>query len=100
MRPRAIFVSSDVQAIGALRAIHELGLRIPDDVALVSFDGTDESRFTLPSLTAVRLPLRLMAEHAVSRLLTPENEAGLHLTVEHELVVRESCGCAAPATRA
>ena len=45
--PTAIFASSDLQAVGALRAIRDRGLSVPEDVAVVAFDGTKESEFTL-----------------------------------------------------
>jgi len=52
--PRAVFVSSDMQAIGVMRALWELGLRVPEDVAIVSFDGAAEADYTNPQLTTVR----------------------------------------------
>lgn len=92
--PTAVFASSDVQAIGAIRAAHDSGLSIPGDVALASFDGTQAGTFSVPSLTAVRLPLDLMAEHAVRTVLRGPGDLGLHSTVPHALVIGESCGCA------
>lgn len=95
--PRALFVSADVQAMGALRALGELGVRVPDDVAIVSFDGTMASQFTSPSLTAVRFPSDVMARRALQRVTGP-TERELHVTVPHTLIVRESCGNHSPAT--
>jgi LacI family transcriptional regulator len=89
--PAAIFVSSDVQAFGALRAVQHVGLKIPDDVAIVSLDGTDASAFTYPSLTAIRLPLAEIAKHCIDKL-TAGDQDGTHITVPHTLVIRESCG--------
>lgn len=89
--PTAVFVSSDVQAIGALSAVREAGLRVPSDVAVVSFDGTDESAFTDPPLTAIREPLADMAAKALSLLLDGDC-SGDHL-LPVELVTRASCGC-------
>lgn len=91
-RPTAVFVSSDTQAVGFLRAAHELGLRVPTDVALVSFDGTDEGRFSWPSLTTVHQPTRAMAEAAVDGVLQPV-ERPEHRLFAMDLVVRASCGC-------
>jgi len=91
--PRALFASSDVQAIGAIRAATDLGLTVPTDLAVVSFDGTQVGEFSIPSLTAVRLPLELMAEHAVQKVLQGPGPLGLHSTVPHTLVIGESCGC-------
>ncbi|MEI3867963.1 LacI family DNA-binding transcriptional regulator [Microbacterium sp. CCNWLW134] len=92
--PQALFASSDVQAIGAIRAATDLGLSVPSDLAVVSFDGTQVGQFSVPSLTAVRLPLELMAEHALQKVLQGPGKLGLHSTVPHTLVVGESCGCA------
>jgi len=91
-RPRAIFASSDVQAIGAIRAIQSLGLGIPGDVAVISMDGTDASAFTFPSLTAIQLPFQEIADYIVEEL-TSAGEARPHKTFSHTLVQRESCGC-------
>ncbi|MEW9266095.1 LacI family DNA-binding transcriptional regulator [Kineococcus endophyticus] len=92
--PHAVFVSSDLQAVGVLRALHERGLRVPDDVAVVSFDGTEETEFTLPPLTTVRQPVEEMARAAVARALDPAPD-GEHerQVLPAELVVRRSCGC-------
>ncbi|WP_239065878.1 LacI family DNA-binding transcriptional regulator [Microbacterium hibisci] len=91
-RPTAVFVSSDVQAFGALRAVQQSGLRVPQDIAMVSLDGTNASAFTCPSLTAIQLPLETIARCSVEKLIS-ESSGDLHLTVPHALVIRESCGC-------
>ncbi len=92
--PTAVFVSSDVQAIGLLLAVGELGLRVPEDVAIISFDGTEASEFTFPKLTVVRQPVRAMAADAIDRVLAPVDEQGReHVVHEPELIVRASCGC-------
>lgn len=91
--PTAIFVSSDVQAFGAIRAIQQAGLRIPDDIALVSLDGTAASAYTYPALTAVAVPLERIAEHCINQLTGNEPPSSTSITLPHRLVVRESCGC-------
>jgi LacI family transcriptional regulator len=91
-RPTAIFASSDLQAVGVLRAIHEAGLRVPEDVAVVAFDGTAETEYSWPPLTVVRQPLELMARDAVGRLI--DGEEGVEaVTYPAELILRRSCGC-------
>ena len=93
-RPTAVFVSSDAQAVGVLRAARELGLSVPGELAVGSFDDSDESRFCSPPLTTARQPARAMADAAITAVLrggaTPE-----HLVFEMPLVVRRSCGCPA-----
>jgi LacI family transcriptional regulator len=91
-RPTAVFASSDEQASGALRAIRGAGLRCPEDVAVVSFDGTSESEFTTPPLTVARQPIHAMAAAAVTTVLKPEPIPG-YQRFATELVLRESCGC-------
>jgi LacI family transcriptional regulator len=92
-RPTAIFASSDLLAVGALRAIHEADLSIPADIAVVSFDGTSESEFSWPQLTAVRQPVNEIAEAAVDAALAPVNPGGDVRLLPTELIIRRSCGC-------
>jgi LacI family transcriptional regulator len=92
--PSAVFVSSDIQAVGVLRALHELGRRVPQDVAIVSFDGTEDSLYSSPPLTVVRQPVQAMAADAVERVLLPVGDDGReHVVHRAELIKRESCGC-------
>ena len=90
--PTAIFASSDLQAIGVLRAAHERGLRVPEDLAVVGFDGTKESEFCWPPLTVVAQPIVKMAEAAV-RLVLDDSRPAVYETLPGELVIRRSCGC-------
>ncbi len=94
-RPTALFVSTDVQALGALRACRDLGLDVPGDVALVCFDGTAFARYSVPSLTVVQQPLEIVARLAVGRLLGSGDSAATpgDDVVQVDLVRRESCGC-------
>ena len=68
-RPTAVFASSDMQGIGLLRAIHEAGLQVPKDIAIVSFDGSLEVEYCWPPLTTVAQPIGDMAWAAVDALL-------------------------------
>ena len=91
-QPTAIFASSDLQAIGVLRAFHEAGVDVPGDVAVAAFDGTPETEYTWPPLTVVRQPVEQLAREAVRRLIEGE-ESTEALTVPTELILRRSCGC-------
>lgn len=91
-RPDAVFASSDLQAVGLLRAAHELDVRVPEDVAVVAFDGSRESRFTWPALSVVHQPMHEIAEAAIEALLDADNR-GEHRVIPTDLIVRESCGC-------
>jgi LacI family transcriptional regulator len=90
--PRALFTSNEGQAIGALRAFSEHQIRVPQDVALVCFNGTNHSSFHVPTLTTVRQPLREMARSAIQMLKEGESEAQLK-EFPHYLEIGESCGC-------
>jgi LacI family transcriptional regulator len=93
-RPTAIFASSDMQAVGILRALHEAGLSIPDDIAMASFDGSAEAEYSWPPLTTVSQPAREMAEAAVSALIgARRGQEPEHLIFPAKLRVRRSCGC-------
>jgi LacI family transcriptional regulator len=67
--PDAIFCANDACAIGALEALAEIGLRVPDDIALAGFDDTLAARTTVPQLTTVCQPLAEMGARAVDALL-------------------------------
>jgi len=90
--PEALFVASDMIGVGVLRALHQHGVNVPEDIAMVSFDGCWESEYSWPALTSIRQPVEDMAEVAVASLLTATTEQGHHQTLPGELVLRESCG--------
>lgn len=92
-RPTALFVSSDVQAFGAIRAAQVLHLDVPANVAVISFDGTIASAFTTPPLTAIQVPFEQIARHCLRKLTAPRDSFELHTTVPHHLEIRASCGC-------
>lgn len=95
-RPDAVFASHDPAAIGAMRAAFEMGLRIPDDVAIVGFADMDCAEHLWVPLTTVWQPkeeLGRAAANLAMRLLSGENEAtDEHITLSTHLVVRQSCG--------
>ena len=68
-RPTAIFASSDQQAIGCMRAAHDLGIPIPAALSIVGFDGIPLSSMTIPRLTTVKQPIQKIAAAAVAALL-------------------------------
>jgi LacI family transcriptional regulator len=95
-RPTALFVSSDVQAIGAISACFELGLRVPEDVAIVSFGGTKSAAYTIPPLTTLRQDLEFVAATAVAQLIERIESPGAPVrrtTLRGNLVLGRSCGC-------
>jgi LacI family transcriptional regulator, galactose operon repressor len=92
----AVFVSSDVQAIGALEAARELGIRIPEDIAMVSFDDIELARHA--QLSTMRQPLHdmggLALEKLRARMKSPATPPSL-TTFLPELIIRQTCGAQA-----
>lgn len=93
--PDAVFVASDTMAVGALRALRERGIRVPEDMALMGFDGLAPSNATTPRLTTMHQPVTETGRRAVrvldglvnGTLIGPVSEV-----LPVDLVVRESCG--------
>jgi len=68
-RPTAVFAANDLSADGALRLLHERGLRVPEDVAVVGYDDTWFAQMTKPNLTSVRMPIYEMGMLAAQMLI-------------------------------
>jgi LacI family transcriptional regulator len=97
--PDAIFCASDVMAIGAMLAIEEAGMGIPEDVAVVGFDDSDYAAIAVPSITSVRqnlVGLGTAAVEMVLRMLDSPDSAPPTSILPVELVVRESTLARAP----
>jgi LacI family transcriptional regulator len=91
----ALIVANNLMTVGALQAIRERGLRIPDDLALVAVDDPFWAALTDPPLTALAQPVRRMAESAVRLLferIDGTRTAPRCLVFDVELRVRRSCG--------
>ncbi len=91
--PDAVFIASDVVAMGALRAIKRAGLRIPEDIAVVGFDDVPLAGYYDPPLTTVHLPaygLGWTAAERLVRLIQGESLDKPTLFLDSELIVRES----------
>ncbi|PZD96281.1 transcriptional regulator [Paenibacillus sambharensis] len=93
-RPTACFIASDPMAIGALKALHEEGVQVPSEMAIVGFDDIEVSAFVNPPLTTVKVYTDQMGRTAVQLLLErlEGREAAVHATVGTRLIIRESCG--------
>jgi DNA-binding LacI/PurR family transcriptional regulator len=88
----AVLCFNDVSAMGSIRALHEAGLRVPQDVSILGFDDIQSAEFQVPSLTTIRQPLQVMGSTAAQMLLkklhgeiTPDL-----IQVDPNLIVRES----------
>ncbi|WP_138759430.1 LacI family DNA-binding transcriptional regulator [Modestobacter altitudinis] len=91
--PDAAFCFSDELALGALRAVVDAGLRVPEDVALVGFDDVEDGRFAVPRLTTVAPDKDGIARLALGSLrdrLAGDESPAQVITAQHRLVVRES----------
>lgn len=91
----ALFTFNDVSAIGAIRALQEAGLHVPEDVSVVGFDDIWGAAYHIPAITTIRQPLvkmgNLAAETLIARIGATEGEnAPATVEVEPELVIRES----------
>jgi LacI family transcriptional regulator len=91
----AIVAFNDISAIGAIRALKDRNLQVPEDVSVIGFDDINAAAFTLPRLTTINQPLEEMGRVATQSLLNrihntvpPPDE----ITVEPELMIRESTG--------
>ncbi|TFG68629.1 MAG: LacI family transcriptional regulator [Anaerolineales bacterium] len=94
-KPDAIFAASDVMAIGAMRAVGEADLKIPEDIAFVGFDDLPINSFTENHLTTIRQPVVQFGIRTVETLIDLI-ENGInhpqHIIMETELIIRETCG--------
>ena len=88
----ALFAIADVMAIGAIRALHNNGLRVPQDVSVIGFDGLLIGSFMVPQLSTVMQSVRQMAQRSVEILIDRIENGGAacHETVVYSLLQRES----------
>lgn len=91
----AIVAFNDMSAIGAIRALQDFGLRVPEDVSVIGFDDINAAAFNNPRLTTIRQPLsnmgRIAAQCVLNRIHLSESFRK-QITVEPELMIRESTG--------
>lgn len=88
----AVFAMSDVTALGAIRAIKDFGLRVPEDVSVIGFDGIEMGKYMVPKLTTIQQPGVRLAERCVEILLQCIKEEGeaVREQIPFSLVVGES----------
>jgi DNA-binding LacI/PurR family transcriptional regulator len=94
VRPDAVFCFNDTLALGALRALHEHGLRVPEDVAVAGFDDIEDGRFSIPTLSTIAPDKerigRLAVELLVGRLESDRDAPPRTVTAPYRLELRES----------
>ncbi|WIB67046.1 LacI family DNA-binding transcriptional regulator [Curtobacterium sp. MCBD17_035] len=94
--PTAVFATNDAQAVGVISACAELGLRVPEDVAVVAVGGTRIAPYTVPPLSTVRQDVELIAELAARQLIAgiaDPTAPAARSRLRGNLVVARSCGC-------
>jgi len=97
--PTAILCGNDLAALGAMRALAEAGLRVPEDISIIGADDIAFARFSMPALTTIRVPrdaLGRIAFEALDRMIRTKRRLGVHYPVETHLVQRQSTGPARP----
>lgn len=92
--PTAFFIGSDPMAIGALKALTDSGLKVPDDIAIFGFDGIELCEFVTPPLSTVKVHTEEMGKVAVNLLVERIDGRTLPLkvVVPTSLIIRKSCG--------
>ncbi len=94
-QPEAVYCMNDLMAMGAMAAIREAGLSIPDDIAIVGYDDMRFAAFTAPALTTMQSPEIEQGRKAASTLIANLKAASPIQEIQYlnpELVIRESCG--------
>jgi LacI family transcriptional regulator len=93
--PDAVFTASDIMAVGAIRAVREAGLRVPEDIAFVGFDDLPMSSLSNVQLTTIRQPVVQFGAQAVETLIDQienGNRSPHRIILETELIIRDTCG--------
>lgn len=96
LKPDAIVTTNDMLALQLMRFLPSMGIKVPDDIALVGYDGLNICKLSSPSLTTVRQPMETLAEKTVEILLNKiekKIEPEKSTLIEPKLIPRESCGC-------
>jgi LacI family transcriptional regulator len=93
-QPTAIFALNDKMALGAIKTLNELDIRVPQDIAVIGFDDILQASFSIPSLTTIHQPLYEIGKQSCERLigLIRHKVERVREVVPVYLVVRESCG--------
>lgn len=94
-KPTAVFTASDALAYGAMKAIQELGLKIPQDISIIGFNDMEMSAYTSPALTTIHAPAYDMGQHGANLIYVSSNlsiNTPIKAKIPCFLVERESCG--------
>ena len=96
LHPDAVFAASDQMAFGALRALREASIKVPEEIAVIGFDDLPSAAHTDPPLTTIRQPIQRTGSMAVETIIDilehPDEIYARHIILPVELVIRRSCG--------
>ncbi|MDU0202914.1 MULTISPECIES: LacI family DNA-binding transcriptional regulator [Paenibacillus] len=94
-RPTALFAVSDDMAVGAMNCIHDHQLKVPDDISIIGFDGSQLTELVRPRLSSMEQPIQEMGKITVNTMIdiisNPGSSPREDLVLKHKLVVRDSC---------
>lgn len=93
--PTALFCANDICALGAIRAITEKSLRVPEDIAVIGIDNIEMAEYSKPLLTTIDINKRELGEWGVKILLDKiktKRKTQVRVTMQFQMIVRESCG--------
>ena len=94
--PSAIFMAGDLYAVGAMKALREQDIRVPEDVAIVSYNNIDVADYVTPSLTSVSTPIQQLGEQSAEMLFKLVNHQPVrvrNIVIPSKLIIRDSGGC-------
>lgn len=93
IKPTAVFASNDMMALGAMKAIQEAGLSVPDDISVIGFDNIEQCKYSNPSLTTVGTDMSLIARQSMKHLLELGDDfdtPAVKIIIPANLIVRDS----------
>jgi DNA-binding LacI/PurR family transcriptional regulator len=92
--PTAVFAASDYLALGALRAAHDKGLKVPEDISIAGFGDIDVAAYSNPPLTSVRVPgyqCAYKATEVLLKLINGKEENQHQICLDTDLIIRSTC---------
>ncbi len=94
----ALFIAGDTLSVGALRALADAGIRVPEDIAIIGYNNIELAAYTTPSLTTVATPIQELGSRSISMLISimnGEKPDKNNILLPTNLIIRQSCGCPA-----
>lgn len=95
-RPTALFIANDTMAIGALKAVYEVGLKVPEDLSIIGCDDIATAKYIIPALSTIKIYTEFMGETAVETIVERINtrrEIAKKIFIPSKLIIRNSSQC-------